>query len=455
MQENRSFDHYFGTYPGVRGFDDRSDGAIGRFMQPWPGGAQGHLLPYRLSDSVASICAGSYSAPDIEWITQHAAWNGGRLDAFLGTEARGATEPSVAPLVMSYLTRSDITYYYALADAFTICDNYYCSVLGPTMPNRMYWVSGTIDPGGNHGGPVVDTPEVSKGAHAWGACDWETMPEVLEAHGISWKVYQQAGTASGPAQKSAPATSFNVLSFFKQHVGDPGSALYRRAFLPSWPGDFDSDVRTGKLPAVSWVLPPLAYSEHPSTDPLAGQWFVSQILAKLMADPAIWSKTVVFLTYDENGGFFDHVVPPTAPAETPGETLTAAPRTGRSGSFNRPIGLGFRVPTIVISPWSTGGWVSSATFDHTSMLRFVEARFGVTAPNITSWRRRTVGDMTSTLSFDNPAASPPPLPDASFSFGRGCPTPGNLASFLGTGEPVTVPADQQMPAQEAGSARRR
>jgi phospholipase C len=408
-----------------------------------------------LAQAAQSICVGSYGVPDIEWITQHSAWDNGRLDAFLTTEARGDATLEQAPVVMGYLTRAELPFYFSLADAFTLCDSYHCSVLGPTMPNRLYSISGTIDPQGRHGGPVVDTPAPAEGSAAFGSCDWITMPEVLEDHGISWKVYEEAGTASGSALRGAPATSFNALSFFKQHVRDPNSALYQRAFLPTWPAEFNADVQSGQLPTVSWVLPPLTYSEHPSTDPLAGQWFISQVLSALMTNRQLWSRTVVFLTYDENGGFFDHVSPPTSPAGTADEMVTTKARTGQAGDFDQPIGLGFRVPTLVVSPWSRGGWINSETFDHTSMLRFLEARFDVRAPNISAWRRETVGDLTSTLSFRAADDSPVSLPSTSFEFAQGCPTPQNLGPFFGPPEAVSVPNAPQLPTQEPGTARRR
>ncbi len=453
MQENRSFDHYFGTYRGVRGFADRSKGVTERFRQPWPGGPVREVLPFHLTTAAASICAGSYSAPDIEWATQHAAWANGNVDGFLTATAVGAAPPGQAPLVMSYLTRQDLPYYYALADNFTICDAYHCSVLGPTMPNRLYWWSGTLDPAGRNGGPVVDTPAITQGQQAYGSCTWPTMPEVLLEHGITWKVYQPSGTAT---QMTAPATSFNALTFFKQYVSNPTSQLAQQAFNPTWPDDFKADIDAGRLPSVSWVLPPLAYSEHPSTDAQAGEWFISQVLSAVMAKQALWSKTVIFLTYDENGGFFDHVSPPVAPTGTADEMITATPTVGSDGGFREPVGLGFRVPTLVISPWSRGGWVNSDTFDHTSTLRFLEARFGVPVPNVSTWRRKTVGDLTSTLRFAKPNTGRPSLPatGSTFTFPPGCPTPTDLDPFFGPGEPITVPVRQQLPSQERGAARR-
>jgi phospholipase C len=332
--------------------------------------------------------------------------------------------------------------------------NYYWSFIGPTMPNRLYWLSGNIDPNGRNGGPVVDTPGISQvprpGARATGTrCP--RCSSTTASRGRSTK-----RPAPPPAaQKLAPSSSFNALSFFRQYVTDPTGPLSQQAFEPVWPDDFKADVQSGQLPSVSWVLPPLPYSEHPSNDPQVGEWFISQVLSTVMSNRELWSKTVVFLTYDENGGFFDHVIPPTAPPGTADETLTVTPSIGEGGGFTHPTGLGFRVPALVISPWSRGGYVDPTTFDHTSMLRFLETRFGVKAPNVSAWRRRTVGDMTSTLDFKQTNNGSPALPATSMTFQPGCPTPQNISPFFGPPEPIMVPIHQQQPTQEPGSARTR
>ncbi len=456
MQENRSFDHYFGTYPGVRGFDDRSDDALSRFHQPWPNGANGAttLLPFNLASATAQICSGNASIPIHDWAPQHQSWDGGTNEQFVTvhTAEDGAAQ---GPMVMGYFTRQQLGYYYALADAFTICDNYHCSVLGPTMPNRLYKFSAFLDPEGTHGGPVLETPGLTTAKDAVGSVSWDTMPEVLTDKGVSWKVYQPPGSSAGPAQDSALALGFNALLYFKQFVSKPNSTLYKNAFVPSWPNDFESDVKKGTLPSVSWIMPPIAYSEHPNGSPAAGEWFTAQVLDTLTSNPKLWAKTVVFLTYDENGGFFDHVVPPTPPAGTPGEEVTASAATAEGGGVAGPIGLGFRVPMTVVSPWSRGGYVDSATYDHTSLLRFLEARFDVKVPNLTAWRRQAVGDLTSTLGFAKPNDARPKLPATSLDLGTGCPTSTNLIPFLTPPEPLNLPTEQQLPTQEPGTARRR
>jgi phospholipase C len=461
MQENRSFDHYFGSYPGVRGFDDRSGDALDVFSQAWPGSTNGagKVLPFSITDVLGSPqCAGNGLVPIHNWQPQHLSWDGGKMDGFVSTHAAAANDgPAQGPLVMGYYDRQDIPFHYALADAFTLCDSYHCSVIGPTMPNRHYLMSGMLDPTGSAGGPVLETPPVATAPSVVGSCSWTTMPEVLTDKNVSWKVYQAPGTSAGPGQGEALASGFNVLLYYKQFLADPSSQLYQNAFLPSWPDQFQADVKSGALPQVSWLLPPLAESEHPNAAPDNGEYFVSQVLGALTSNPDVWAKTVVFFAYDENGGFFDHVAPPTAPAGTAGEYVTANPLPASSQGVDGPIGLGFRVPAMVVSPFSRGGWINSDMFDHTSILRFLEQRFDVQAPNLSEWRRQTVGDLTTTLNIAHPDTSFPSLPPtvlAPASNGTDCPTPTDLGPILGAPQTFTVPSNQQMPTQEPGAAKR-
>jgi len=458
MQENRSFDHYFGTYPGVRGFDDHGAGA-GAFAQPRPG-TSGTVLPYHLDRATLQAqCAGSVDIPIHDWRPQHESWAHGRMDQFVTTHAAfdGAAQ---GPLVMGYFDRSDLPFYYALADAFTICDAYHCSVIGPTMPNRLYSLSATIDPTGANGGPVVFTPDLTgpQSAEALGSVHWPTMPEALLDHGVSWKVYQEPGTSVGPDQRHNLALAFNSLLYFEQYLADPSSALYQQAFLPVWPDEFMADVSAHTLPQVSWILPPLVDSEHPSAAPANGEGHVTKIIQALITQPDLWAKTVVIVTFDENGGFFDHVPPPTPPPRTPGEFLSAAHLPSEAHGITAPIGLGFRVPTLVVSPFSRGGYVNSDVFDHTSLLRLLESRFGVAVPNLTSWRRKTAGDLTSTLNLGAPDTSVPALPSApidSPALAAACPDNQSDLGFLDTAPSLTVPSHQTLPHQEPGTAKRR
>jgi len=448
MQENRSFDHYFGTYPGVRGFDDHGR-KLGAFAQAWPGGRDSHLLPFHV-DSASGMGECTYDLSH-EWKTQHLCRGRGNNGAFVATHTMTAYEgPQHGTMTMGYYRRRDLPYYYALADAFTICDNYHCSVLGPTHPNRLMSVSGTIDPAGHAGGPVLIT---NGDSHAVYSVSWDTMPEVLEDAGVSWKVYNPTGSPYTPAfvEQHGMVITDAILYWFRQY-SNPNSALYQKAFLPIYPDDFAKDVAQGTLPAVSWLIPPLGYDEHPPAPPALGEWYTSQVLRTLMSNPKVWSKTVVFHTYDENDGFFDHVPPPVPPAGTPGEYVTTSPLSPLAFGVDGPVGLGYRVPMLVISPFSRGGHVASEVADHTSQMRFLEARFGVKAPNISDWRRRHTGDLTSTLHMGRADLSKPKLPSTSHDQAADMAALGctNLdLDEVGSGQPVyPVPMHQTMPRQE-------
>jgi phospholipase C len=442
IQENRSFDHYFGSYRGVRGFADQS----AAFQQPYPGNTSnapaGVLLPFHLDTTkVNAACTHDITH---DWVPMHQSWNNGAMDGFV--TSRLPINANDAVLAMGYYTRADLPYYYAVADAFTLCDNYFCSVIGPTDPNRLYAMAASIDPDGTHGGPLLQTLVAQRSAF-YGKLTYTTMPEQLQTRGISWKVY------GSPDQNILSGLfSDNVLSYFK-NFQDTSTPLYKNAFSPQFPTDFISDLATGNLPQVSWLIASVIDSDHPPAPSTFGENTLSVILTALMANPAIWAKTALFVTYDENGGFFDHVAPVTAPAGTPGEYVTAAavpdPTVAGNPPIAGPIGLGFRVPTLVLSPFSRGGFVSSDIFDHTSILRFLETRFGAEVPNLSAWRRSTVGDLTSAFNFTKPDTSIPPLPPTTAGLSSvisQCEA--NLVGFSG----YTLPAPQSMPTQETGTA---
>jgi phospholipase C len=454
MQENRSFDHYFGTYRAVNGFDAHA----ANFKQAWPVGRNGAatLLPFNLASATAQLCSGNDAIPTHDWAPQHESLGDGTNAHFVSVHSEPDNDGIVnAPIVMGYFTRKQLAFYYGLADAYTICDNYFCSVLGPTHPNRLYFMSGMLDPTGANGGPVLETAGLANATELVGSASWDTMPEVLEDKGVSWKIYQPPGTAVGPDAVLPLALGFNILLYFNQYVSNPSSSIYQKAFLPTWPAEFAADVKNDTLPAVSWMLPPLAYSEHPNSSPASGEWVSHQILKTLQSNPKVWAKTVFIITYDENGGFFDHVVPPTAPPGTVGEYLPGSTLPTDAGGINGPIGLGFRVPTLVASPFAAGGWVDSTPLDHTSTLRFLEERFDVRAPNLTAWRRQVVGDLTSALGFSSPNDSAPSLPATPLDLPGACPTPANLGPYLSAPEPMVIPTNQTMPRQEPGPAKRR
>jgi phospholipase C len=457
MQENRSFDHYFGTMSGVRGFADPRvlTHEVGGARRPifdqfgyQPGKGKdpsGFLQPFRLTSDPPLRDGQTTNDISHDWPTQHRSWHGGNLDQFV-TAHLAADGTENGPLTMSYYTRQDLPFYYALADAFTVCDGYFSSVMGPTDPNRVMAMSGTIDPHGKAGGPVVET-YVDRIPH-YGKLDWETMPQRLQAAGISWKVYNH------PLAELA----LSPLPYFKAFT-DPfsvtGFELTSRALAPLWPDDFAKDVAAGHLPQVSWLIPPLAQCEHPAAPPEYGEHFIQTVLQTLVAKPDVWAQTVLFIVHDENGGFFDHVPPPAAPAGTEGEWLTA-PLPAAAGGIAGPVGLGFRNPCLVVSPFSRGGHVCSDVFDHTSLLRFIEARFGVEVPNLSRWRRSVTGDMTSALALGRPPVTAvPALPATSLGEQSAAEQAvlDALAGTLAVGIPYPPPARNAMPGQESAPPR--
>jgi phospholipase C len=421
MQENRSFDHYFGTLAGVRGFDDPKAMTLstGRsvFYQPDPVNPEGYLLPFHLDTRKTS--AQRIPSTSHAWSVQHDAWNGGKMDNWL--PAHRKADGLNAPYVMGYHTRADIPFQFALAEAFTVCDAYHSSLLGPTWPNRMYWMTGTIDPDGKAGGPIIRNRVPPD------AFGWTTYPERLEKAGVSWKVYQQDDNYG-----------CNMLENFKAFRQAGYDEPLRMKGLTHGPeGQFEYDAINDRLPAVSWIIPTSTQSEHPDYMPAAGAAFVASKIDAIAANPEVWAKTAFILCYDENDGIFDHVAPPVPPPGTPQEFVGGLP-----------IGGGFRVPCVIVSPWTAGGWVCSETFDHTSSLRFLEKFTGVAEPNISDWRRSTFGDFTAAFRFDDPTAPLPALPNTGAPLSRALYEVDNLPA------PALPGADQRPPVQETGRRRR-
>ncbi|HEY9131039.1 MAG TPA: phospholipase C, phosphocholine-specific [Dyella sp.] len=423
MQENRSFDHYFGSLAGVRGFADRVPAPLpGGQDKVWrqPDASQaGYMLPFRIDTAHTSgMCM---HAPAMSYPVDTAIWNGGRFDAW-----NTAREPGLG---MGYFTRDDLPFYYALADAFTLCDQYFCSTLTQTNPNRLHFFSGTngLSVGRD---AALDNTEPSEGF------EWATYAERLQEAGISWKVYQQSNNFDD-----------NALAWFANFKrATPGQPLYERGMVtvPDLVAAFAKDVADDTLPQVSWIVAPDYLSEHANYKPAYGEHLTAQLLGALVARPDVYAKTVFILNYDENGGFFDHVPPPTPPASV-AEGLSTASTDGEIVD-GKPIGLGFRVPLMAISPWSRGGWVCSQVFDHTSVLRFLEARFGVVEPNISPWRRAVCGDLTSVFDFTAGDTAWPSLPET-----NGYPAEAD-AQCSNLPEP-TVPLAPSMPSPESNRRR--
>lgn len=454
MQENRSFDHYFGTLKGVRGFGDP-------LTVPLPGGrsiwaqeaADGRLVaPFHLSTKahfeLMRVAGTPHSWPDAQ-----AAWDQGRMHRWAAAKTERA---------MGHYTREDLAFQFALAENFTICDAYHCAVHTGTNTNRLFLWTGTNDPSGMRGGPAIgnshdELPE--KGGYP-DSYRWTTYPERLQAAGIDWRIYQDMADNF---------TDNPLVGFAAYREAKPRSPLHERALTTHGLDQLRADVMAGRLPQVSWVIADAKGSEHPApSSPAQGAAYTAAVIDALTANPEVWARTVLIVNFDENDGFFDHVPPPAPPALDPGAPggLAGASQVDTSGEYHRvpsvadakserpeligrPYGLGPRVPCYVVSPWSRGGWVNSQIFDHTSVIRFLEARFGVAEPNISAWRRAVCGDLTSAFDFRSPnRPSTIALPDPR-------PLAARAAALPSQPEPSAPAAAAGAPAQEPGVRRAR
>jgi phospholipase C len=339
---------------------------------------------------------------------------------------------------MGHYSRADIPFQFAMAEAFTICDAYHCSMQVGTNSNRLFLWTGGNDPTGTLGGPSIsnshDTLPEKGGAEP--PYLWTTYPERLQAAGISWRIYEDMADNFG----DNPLVGFQTFRDSLKGVGDPKLA---ELGLSTWHLDkLLEDVKADRLPSVSWVVSPAKDSEHPGpSSPAQGADYTARVLDCLTSNPDVWAKTVLFVMFDENDGFFDHMPPPSPPSldgkggmhgkstvSVEGDYhLVRNPteaRSERDDLMGRPYGLGPRVPMYVISPWSRGGWVNAEVSDHTSVIRFCEARFGVMEPNITPWRRAVCGDLTSCFDFKTPNEPAVRLPQTADTAARAAALPG-------------------------------
>ncbi|MFL5747248.1 MAG: phosphocholine-specific phospholipase C [Niastella sp.] len=517
MQENRSFDHAYGSLQGVRGFNDPRAIRLPNKNLVWlQSNKEGETYaPFRLD--IHNTKATWMSSLPHSWDNQVDARNNGHYDKWLEAKHSGNKDYRAMPLTMGFHTREDIPFYYSLADAFTVCDQNFCSSLTGTTPNRLFFWSGTIR----------SSQDEKAQACVWNEdadyntmVNWNTFPERLEENGIAWKVYQNelsvgvgftgeedswlANFGDNPLEyfsqynvkfhpayidnlpKAAAATAAEIKKtesklqslpagaaasqieeikkrleeLKKQLTGIKADqkkytkenfellsarekALHTKAFdtnikdpnyhqltnitykdgdterqMKAPKGDvlhqFREDVKNGSLPTVSWLVAPENFSDHPSAA-WFGVWYISEVLDILTQNPEVWKKTIFILTYDENDGYYDHVPPFVAPHPHKASTgLTSAGiNTGvdyvanndqqsiKEQARESSIGLGYRVPMVIASPWSRGGWVNSEVFDHTSSIQFLEAflthKTGkkIEEPNISKWRRTVCGDLTS------------------------------------------------------------
>jgi phospholipase C len=409
MQENRSFDHYFGSLQGVRGFADkqalRYQNGTTIFQQPDKARTDlGYLLPFRMDST--KVNAQNARDLDHSWTGDHSARNGGLWNNYI---------PAKTEQTMGFFTRADIPFQYALADAFTICDGYYQAILAPTSPNRMYFWAGTS------GGFITNPPDYTVEFSGKNAIT--TYPELLQAAGITWQVYTNREVGDGGGLDAwvgdfgdNPLWFYQAYQTSEQASTAAGQELAIRGAVQPWQpnagvplgpnhvnhvlAQFVADATAGTLPQVSWIVAPDEYTEHPAASPSYGAHYVRTVLEALMGNQALWNTTALFITYDEHDGYFDHVLPPAPDPSVTNEFIKGLP-----------IGFGNRVPMIIASPWTRGGFVDSNTYNHTSMLQFLETWTGVRAANITDWRRSVSGDLTAAFDFASPDFSIPALPD--------------------------------------------
>jgi phospholipase C len=441
MQENRSFDHYFGTLSGVRGFGDKQaltwQNGNSIFQQPDSARTDlGYLLPYNLTDQTDGDL-------DHSWSGDHEAWNSGLWNQWVAAKSQET---------MGYFTRSEIPFQYSLADAFTICDGYHQAIMGPTSPNRMYFWTGTSS--GWTSNPSDYTVDFGSDAKT---AEVTTYPELLQAAGVSWQVYtnDQVGDSGSYPDYFLGDYGDNPLWFYQQYntsnsrKGGTGT-LSTRGAVTKWATDkgapalsqthaayvlssFIDAVQNNTLPQVSWIVAPAGYCEHPSYTPDYGAHYVNTVLQTLFANSTVWNSTALFVTYDEHDGFFDHQLPPYPATSVTDEYISG-----------EPIGPGPRVPMLICSPWTTGGYIDSNVYDHTSMLQFLSAWTGVQPANVTPWRSSVVGNLTAAFDFANP----------DFTIPTNIPTLAQTWALTQlTGGSTTPPAegDQSMPVQETGT----
>ncbi|MEU8673236.1 phosphocholine-specific phospholipase C [Streptomyces sp. NPDC048560] len=459
MQENRSFDHYFGMLRGVRGFGDRNAVELpsGRpvFEQPGPPGTSVLPFPVREAAETQKKDLQYIGALDHSWSGGGRAWAGGWMNGWVTTKTAAT---------MAYYDRRDIPLHYELADTFTVCDAYHSSVHTSTSPNRNHLWSGKTGFEAN-GKRAVGNDAYDEDAHP--GYGWSTYPERLEAAGRSWQTYTEwenftdnqiefFATFKAIARKAlAKADGHTFMESFYAVVRETDDAserdrllglleegvatlpeaersLFERGLRRVETGTladrFAQDVAAGTLPEVSYLVPSAVDSEHPSvSSPVHSATILYKVLDALGRHPEVWRHTAVFVNYDENDGFFDHVPPPVAPPEVADERWDG-----------KPTGLGVRVPMLVVSPWTIGGHVCSEVFDHTSVIRFLERWTGVKEPNISDWRRKVTGDLTSAFDFSRSGRQPE------------VDRPAAVPVFGGRWQPKP-PAVQRMPVPEAGT----
>ena len=332
MKENHAFDNYFGTFPGADGVPEGAslpDGAGGTVYPHWLNASWTFDLPHTRSDMLE-------------------AFDGGNNDRFAAVAER--VFPGLGNLSVGYYDDRQIPFYWSLAQNFTLADRYFSSMLGPTDPNRLYSIAGSA-------GGLANNPLFGSGI------DVPTIFDQLEARGISWRYYGITNRLETTTPLQLPHIAQNrVLSSKVVHLDSVAS-----------------DISSGNFPSVTYIDPngfladSIRISEHPPGDVTVGQDWTAGVIESIMAS-TMWPGCAIFLTWDESGGFYDHVPPPQVDE----------------------WGYGFRVPMIIVSPFSKPGFVDHEVMDHTSTLKFIAANWDL--PSLTA-REANASDMLSAFAF--------------------------------------------------------
>jgi len=411
MQENRAFDHYFGTMAGVRGFKDPNvqinDGTpvwnqmVGNLTTK-----SKSLLPWDLNYlggtwKTATQCM---SAGSNGWDANHDALNGDKNDNW---------PVANTPWSWGHFTRESIPNHFAIAEGYTVGDMYQESVIASTSPNRVSWVSGTINvqpgspPSPDQGGMYIDNSETPgcEGDHL--NCyplKWKTTPEYLQDLNVSWQVYQDSNNFDD-----------NPLAWFEQYQkAANGSDLQKKGLAYLGLSQFYKDAAAGTLPAVSYIIGPAELSEHTPYQPRDGAWLQQRIVDAVTKSPA-YKSTALLISYDETGGWGDHVTPYHSPSGTAGEWIEDP--YGKAGYTY--TGPGYRTPFYIISPWTRGGHVYGEHVDHSSQVMFLEKWLSAKGKSfkqheINAWRRANMADLTKAFDFSSPDLSIPNMPNVSY-----------------------------------------
>lgn len=347
MQENHTFDNYFGTFPGADGIP--SDVCMPLDLQD-PDGAC--VSPYHIDQPRTSD-------PDHSSQSARQAFNEGAMNGFAAAQQSRNLDPRAS---MGYWDGSDLPLYWNLATEYTLGDRFFSSAMGASQTNHMFWIAGQS---GGHGGIPDEGFSIP------------TIFDRLEAAGTSWKMYVQNYDPSVTFRSSenrGPQVIWAPLLAFPRFIDTPSL----KAHIVDLSEYFD-DLANGTLPAVSYLVPS-GSSEHPPGNVTTGQNFGASLVTALMRSDAWW-QSLFLLTYDDWGGYYDHVPPPQVDAD----------------------GYGFRVPALFVSPYSRRGQIDHTTYDYTSILKFIEDNWHL---DPLTARDASANSIAASLDFDAPAAAP-------------------------------------------------